>query len=165
MPVEPPVCGGLDVHTDPLPAWRRRVDANGQVRQAGREGATPSPSLLACSDWRIAPPGPVVAMASTGVSGKPVEPGLAGTVAVCLGHAPAPRRRPGQQTATREAAWSAALVAHGRRRPRVVPPPEMCAVRVSGGLKLSFSGSAEIDVSAAASSSPKHLDIPFFRLL
>ena len=36
---------------------------------------------------------------------------------------------------------------------------------VSGGLKLSFSGSAEIDVSAAASSSPKHLDIPFFRLL
>ena len=84
MQVEPPVCGGLDVHTDPLPACRRRVDANGQVSQAGREGATPSPSLLAFSDWRIAPPGPVVAMASTGVYGKPVYHVLAGTVEVCI---------------------------------------------------------------------------------
>src|SRR5438445_9985587 len=45
------------------------------------------------------------------------------------------------------------------------PGFDFSVLSVSGGLKLSFSGSAEIDVSAAASSSPKHLYIPFFRLL
>jgi hypothetical protein len=39
------------------------------------------------------------------------------------------RSRPGQKTEKREAAWSAALLAHGRSRPSVVPPPDIGAWR------------------------------------
>ena len=40
MQGEHPVCCGIDVHKDMLTAWLRRVDANGQVSQEGRECAT-----------------------------------------------------------------------------------------------------------------------------
>jgi transposase len=129
MPGEPPVCGGLDVHKDTLTACLRRVDANGQVSQAGREFATPSPALLALSAWLVEPPCPVVAMESTGVYGKPVYDVLAGVVEVFIGTAHERRRRPGKQTDKREAAWIAELGAHGLIRPSLVPPPALGAWR------------------------------------
>jgi len=110
-------------------ACLRRVDTNGQVRKAGRECATTSPSLLALSDWLVEQHCPVVAMASPGVSWKPVYHGLAGVVAVCIGNAHERRSRPGTKTEKREAAWIAELLAHGLIRPSFVPPPAMCALR------------------------------------
>jgi len=53
MPVEHPVCCGIDVHKDTLTACLRRVDTNGHVSKAGRECATPSPSLLAFNYTRF----------------------------------------------------------------------------------------------------------------
>ena len=47
MPVEHPVCGGIDVPKDTRTACLRRVDAHGQVSKEGRELATTSTSLLA----------------------------------------------------------------------------------------------------------------------
>jgi transposase len=128
MPGEPPVCCGIDVPKDMRTACRRRVEANGQVSQEGRAFATTSLSLLALSDGLVEPPCPVVAMASPGVSWKPVSHGLAGTVEVCIGNAPA-MRRPGQKTDKREAAGIAARLAHGLIRPSCVPPPAIGALR------------------------------------
>jgi transposase len=127
--VEHPVCGGIDVHKDTLTACLRRVDANGQVSKAGREFATTSLSLLALSDWLVAQRCPVVAMDSTGVSWKPVDHGLAGTVEVFIGNAHAMRSRPGTKTDKRDAAWIAELLAHGLIRPSFVPPPALGALR------------------------------------
>jgi hypothetical protein len=72
MPVEPPICCGIDVHKDTLTACLRCVDAHGHVSKEGRECATTSTSLLALSDWLVEQPCPVVAMESTGVYWKPV---------------------------------------------------------------------------------------------
>ena len=124
-----PVCGGSDVHPATRTAWRRRVAANGQGSQAGRACAPTSPSRLPWSAGRVAQPGPVVAMASTGVDGQPVSPGLAGPGEGDMGTAPARRGRPGHKTAQRAAAWLAALWAPGLRRPSFVSPPERGAVR------------------------------------
>ena len=129
MQVEHPVCCGIDVHKDTLTACLRRVDAHGQVRKEGREFATTSTSLLTLSDWLVAQHCPVVAMESTGVYWKPVSHVLAGAVEVCIGHAHERRSRPGTKTDKRDAAWIAALLAHGLIRPSFVPPPEMCALR------------------------------------
>lgn len=54
---------------------------------------------------------------------------LAGPVEVCVGNAPAMRRRPGKKTEKRDAAWIAELWAHGLIRPRCVPPPDLGALR------------------------------------
>ena len=67
---------------------------------------------------------PVVAMESPGIYWKPVSHVLAGTVEVCIGNAHAMRSRPGKKTDKRDAAWIAELLAHGRIRPRFVPPPD-----------------------------------------
>ena len=129
MQVEPPVCCGIDVHTATRTACLRRVDANGPVRKEGREFATTSPSLLAVSDGLVEQPYPGVALESTGVDWKPVYHVLAGAVEVCIGNAHALRSRPGHKTDKRDAAWIAALLAHGLIRPSFVPPPAMCAWR------------------------------------
>jgi transposase len=129
MQVDHPVCGGIDVHKDTLTACLRRIDAHGQVSKAGREFATPYTSLLAFSDWLVEQHCPVVALESTGVYWKPVSHVLAGTVAVFIGNAHELRSRPGTKTDKRDAAWIAELLAHGRIRPRFVPPPEIGALR------------------------------------
>jgi transposase len=129
MPVAHPVCGGIDVHKDTLTACLRHVDAHGQVRKEGRACATTSTSLLPLSDWLVAQHCPVAAMESTGVYWKPVSHVLAGAVEVCIGNAHALRSRPGTKTDKRDAAWIAALLAHGLIRPSFVPPPAMCALR------------------------------------
>src|SRR5262245_58418092 len=129
MQVEHPVCCGIDVHKDTRTACLRRVDANGHVSKEGRAFATPYPALLALSAWLVEQHCPGGAMESPGGYWKPVYHGLAGTVAVFLGNAHAMRSRPGKKTDKREAAWSAALLAHGLIRPRFVPPPALGALR------------------------------------
>jgi transposase len=68
-------------------------------------------------------------MERTGVYGQPVYHVLSGALAVVVGHAQEMRRRPGRQTDTAEARWMAALLAHGRIRPSVLPPPPSQALR------------------------------------
>src|SRR5215468_9498447 len=68
-------------------------------------------------------------MESTGVYGKPVYHVLVGTVEVYIGNAHERRSRPGQKTDKREAAWIAALLAHGLSQPSFVPPPAIGALR------------------------------------
>jgi len=113
MQVVHPVCCGIDVHKDTLTACLRRVDANGQVSKEGREFVTTYTSLLTLSDWLVEQHCPVVAMESTGVYWKPVYHVLAGIVEVCIGNAHELRRRPGNKTDKRDAAWIAVLLAHG----------------------------------------------------
>src|SRR5919109_4757941 len=64
-----------------------------------------------------------------GVYWKPVYHVLAGTVEVYMGNAHELSTRPGTKTDKRDAAWSAALLAHGLIRPSLVPPPAICALR------------------------------------
>jgi transposase len=105
------------------------VDANGQVSKEGREFATTSTSLLTLSDGLVDQHCPVGAMESTGVYWKPVYHVLAGAVEVFIGNAHELRSRPGKKTDKRDAAWIAALWAHGLIRPSFVPPPEIGALR------------------------------------
>src|SRR5262249_31897593 len=129
MQVEHPVCCGIDVHKDMRTACLRRAEGNGQVSKEVRECATTSQALLALADWLAEPHCPVVAMESTGVYWQPVYHVLVGTVEVFIGNAHELRSRPGKKTDTRDAAWSAELLAHGLIRPSCVPPPDMCALR------------------------------------
>ena len=129
MQGEHPVCCGIDVHKDTRTACLRRVDANGHGSKEGRELATTSTSLFALSDWLVEPHCPGVALASTGGYWKPVYHVLAGPVEVFIGNAHAMRSRPGNKTDKRDAAWIAALLAHGLIRPSFVPPPDICALR------------------------------------
>ena len=72
---------------------------------------------------------PIIGKLPGGVSWQPVSHVLAGTVEGYIGNAHELRRRPGQKTDTRDAAWSAELLAHGLIRPRFVPPPAIGALR------------------------------------
>ena len=129
MRVDHPICCGIDVHKDTLAACLRRVAANGQVSKEGRELATIYTSLLALSDWLVEQHCPMGTMESTGVSWKPVDHVLVGTVEVCIGNAPEIRSHPGQKTDKREAAWIAELLAHGLICPRLGPPPALLPCR------------------------------------
>jgi Transposase len=129
MPVVPPLCCGIEVHQAPRTAGRRRVDTDGQVTPDGRALAPTDDAWLTVSPWWTEAQGPVVALESPGVYGRPVSHVLVGTVAVLVGHAQAMRRRPGQKTDQAEARWMAELWAHGRLRPRVIPPPPIPALR------------------------------------
>ena len=95
----------------------------------GREFVTTYTSLLTLSDWLVEQHCPVVAMESTGVYWKPVYHVLAGIVEVCIGNAHELRRRPGNKTDKRDAAWIAVLLAHGLIQPSFVPPPDIRALR------------------------------------
>ena len=69
----------------------------------------------------------MVALESTGVSWKPVYPGLSEAVEVWGAKSPEVRQRPGQKTDESDATWSAALRTHGLIQPSCVPPPAMRA--------------------------------------
>jgi transposase len=129
MPVVHPICCGIDVHQAQLTACLRRVDTDGQVTTDIREFATTDDALLTLSTWLIEQQCPVVALESTGVSWRPVDHVLVGTVEVLVGHAQEMRRRPGQKTDKADARWMAELLAHGLIRPSFVPPPSIGALR------------------------------------
>jgi hypothetical protein len=124
-----PIGGGIDVHQAPLMACRRRVDTDGQVPPEGRELATTDDAWRTLSPWWTAEQCPVVALESPGVSGRPVSHVLVGKVEVRVGQAQERRRRPGHQTDQADARWIAELLAHGRIRPSVIPPPPIQALR------------------------------------
>jgi transposase len=123
MPVVQPICCGSDVHQAQLTACLRRVDTDGQVTQEVRELATTDDVLLPLSPWVTEAQCPVVALESPGVSWRPVDHVLVGTVEVLVGHAQERRRRPGHKTDQADARWMAELLAHGRIRPSCIPPP------------------------------------------
>jgi transposase len=129
MPVVHPIGGGLDVHQAQLTACRRRVDADGQVTQEVRECATTDAAVLTWSPWLTEQPCPVVALERTGVYWRSVYHVLGGTVEVLVGKAQERRRCPGPKTDKADARWIAELVAPGRLRPSVVPPPSIGALR------------------------------------
>jgi transposase len=129
MPVVHPICGGIDVHQAQLTACRHRVDADGRVPQEVCACATTEDALFTLSGWLTEQQGPVAAMASTGVSWRPVSHVLVGTVEVLVGHAQARRRPPGHTTDKTDARWIAERLAHGLIRPSCVPPPPIGALR------------------------------------
>jgi transposase len=129
MHVVYPVCCGLDVHQAQRTACLRCVSPEGQMTLERREFGTPYGELRALSAWLAAHACPVVALESTGVSWRPGYPGRVGTGEVRVGNARDIRPRPGKKTDTADAAWIAALLAHGLSRPSVVPPPAMSALR------------------------------------
>jgi transposase len=129
MPVVHPICCGIDVQQAQLTACLRRVDADGHVPQEGREFATTYDALFTLSEWLTEQPWPAVALESTGVYWRPVDPVLVGRVEGLVGHAQEMRRRPGHKTDKADARWSAELLAHGLMRPSFVPPPRSGALR------------------------------------
>ena len=119
-----PVCGGIDVHTAPLTACRRRVRDDGQSTTERVDGGTTSRALSALRPGWQAPQCPVVAIERTGVSWQPVYQVLRETMEVGVAHSHAVRQRPGTKTDASEATWMAELLAQGLIPPSVGPPPE-----------------------------------------
>jgi transposase len=127
MQVLHPVCGGIDVHAAQLTACLRRVSEDGQITTALVNCGTTYRELIAFRPWLQEQQCPVVAMESTGVSGKPVSHVWSEAVEVCVANSHDVRQRPGHKTDQRDATWMAELLAHGLSKPRFVPPPEMRA--------------------------------------
>src|SRR5262245_27033883 len=105
MQVVPPMSCGLDGPQARLTACGRHVHEASPATPEWREFGPLSSELLALSEWRVAQPGPGVAMESTGVYWQPSYPGLVGVVEVLVGKARERRPRPGHQTAPAEARW------------------------------------------------------------
>ena len=93
-----------------------------------RSYATTYGALLGWLDWWVEARGPIVELERIEVYGKSSYHILVGTVEVVVGHAPGRQRRPGRKTDKVDAGWMAELLAHGRIRPRVVPPPTISAL-------------------------------------
>jgi transposase len=70
-----------------------------------------------------------VALASTGVSGKPVLPILEGRFELILGNAPHRKQVPGRKTDAKDAAGIAQRLQQGLLRPRFVPPAPLRELR------------------------------------
>jgi transposase len=117
------------VHAAQLTACLRRVRDADQITTALVDCSTTYRALIAFRPWWHAQPCPVVALESTGVYGKPVDHVLREAIDVYGANSHAVRQRPGKKTDERDAAWIAERLAHGVITPRVVPPPEMRALR------------------------------------
>ena len=113
MQVISPVCCGIAMHAAPLTACLRRVSDEGQITTALVDCGTTYRALLAFRTWWQAPPCPVVAMESTGVSWKPVYHVLSAAVEGWVANSHDVRQRPGTKTAASDAIWMAALLAPG----------------------------------------------------
>jgi transposase len=125
MHVIHPVCCGIDVHAAQRTACLRRVSDDGQITTELVDCGTTYRELIALRHWWQEHQCLVVAMASTGVYGKPVDHVWSEAVEVCLAKSQDGRQRPGKKTDKRDATWIAALLAHGLIKPSCVPPPEM----------------------------------------
>jgi len=116
------VGAGLEVHTDPVVACVRRLDDRGQAHQPVKPLGTTPPDLLALLDGRLEQPVPIVALASTGVYGKPVFNLLEGPVEVLLVN-PAPVKKvPGRTTDVKDGQGIAQRRQHGLLQASCVPP-------------------------------------------
>ena len=123
-------CGpGLDVHNKTVVAGVRRVGGTGQASPAIRTFGTMTGDLLAWSDGLVEQGVEQVAMASTGVYGKPVVNILEGRLPVLLVNAPPIKPVPGRKTDVQDGAWSAPLRPHGLLRARFVPPSPIRQLR------------------------------------
>jgi len=66
---------------------------------------------------------------STGVYWQPIDHVLVERLEVVVANAHAVRQRPGHKTDKADAAWLAALLAHGLVEPSCIPPPAVQALR------------------------------------
>jgi transposase len=123
MQVVHPVCCGIDGHAAQLTACLRRVNADGQISTEWRDFGTTYAQLLPLRAWLAEQGCPIVGLESTGVYWKPISHVLVETLEVVVAHAHSVRQRPGKKTDTAEAAWLAALLAHGLVEPSFIPPP------------------------------------------
>lgn len=129
MQVVYPVCWGIDGHAAPLTACLRRVHDDGTLRTEGRDFGTTYDHLLACRPWLNEQHGPIGVLESPGVYWKPISHVLVETLEVVVANAGSVRPRPGKKTDKADAAWRAALLAHGLVEPSVIPPPGGQALR------------------------------------
>ena len=127
MQVIHPVCWGIDAPSAQLTACLRRVSDTGQITTELHDCGTTYRELVAFRTWLQDQHGPVVALESTGVYWKPVDPVLSETVEVLVAKSRDVRQRPGKKTDKSDATWIAELLAHGLIKPSFVPPPSLCA--------------------------------------
>jgi transposase len=129
MDVLDPRCAGLDVHKDTVVASTRLASGR-EVAVAVQSFPTTTPGLLALAAWLAEQGCTHVAMAATGVYGKPVWHVLAdGDLTLILANAAHVKNVPGRKTDVADATWLADLLAHGLIRPSFVPDPPTQALR------------------------------------
>ena len=129
MQVIHPVCCGMDGHPTQLTACLRRVGDDGTIHTAWRDFGPTYDQLLALRAWLDEQGCPIVVLESTGVYWKPISHVLVERLEVVVAHAHSVRQRPGKKTDNADAAWRAALWAHGLVDPSFLPPPAVQALR------------------------------------
>ena len=123
MAVRSPCCCGLDVQKKMVVACLLRAGADGQHSREVRTFATMTDDLLALADWLRAAGCTHVAMASTGVSWKPVYNILEDQdpLEVMVVTAAPIKAVPGRTTDRNDAEGIADLLQHGLVRPSFIP--------------------------------------------
>jgi transposase len=112
---------GLDLQKQTVGACLSSRAPGQQPQTEGRTFRTMTAALLLVADWLPAAGGTHVAMASTGVSGRPVYNLLEGLFTRLVVHAPPLNAVPGRHTEVKDAAWMAARRRHGLFRGRFMP--------------------------------------------
>src|SRR5262249_46288655 len=122
MEVLYPCCCGWDVHKNSITACVLWAEAKGAVRKQKRRFGTFTPERLSLADWLPACGVTHVALASTGVYGKPVGNMLEGQCEIVLVNAPHLQAVPGWKTDQKDSEWIADLLQPGLLRGSFVPP-------------------------------------------
>ncbi len=122
-------CCGLDVHKQTVVACLLRTATTGRRSKELRTFGTMTDDVLTLADWLRAAACTQVAMASTGVSWKPVYHLLEGQCAVLVVNAQHIKAVPGRTTDLKDAAWIADLVQHGLLRGSRIPDRPQHEVR------------------------------------
>jgi transposase len=128
MEVLYPRCAGLDVHARNVTACVR-IASGPDVTYQHRTVPTTTRGLLELADWLAAAQCTHIAMEATGVYWKPVWHILDGQFTLVLANALHIRHVPGRKSDMTDAAWIAALLAHGLIRSSFVPPAEIQELR------------------------------------
>jgi transposase len=109
--------------------------AAGHEQQAMRHFGTMPRNVWELAAWLPSDPVTPMALASTGVYGKPVWNLLAGQCEVVWVNAQHLKAVPGRKTDLQDCQWSADLVPHGWRRGSFGPPPPIRRVRARTRLR------------------------------
>lgn len=128
-------CAGLDIHKETVVACARMLlDQGGVVSRNCRAKpsetfATTTRGLLALADWLEALGCTTVAMEASGVYWKPVWHVLEPHFELILANAKHIKNVPGRKSDVSDAAWIAALLAHGLIRASFVPSGQIQELR------------------------------------
>ena len=117
-----PCCAGAEVPQKTVVVCVRRLRPNGTIHQQVRTFGTMTADRLARSAWRAHDGLTDVAMASTGVYGRPLCNLLEGVFPVLLVNPQHRPRVPGRKTDVQDCAWIAPLLQCGLLPPRFIPP-------------------------------------------